>query len=260
MRAYEGTQRSTAAVLAARRAPGYGAAFDAGALISVRIGAYHGGDLLFDRALASVRAQTYENWEAIVVADGRDRDTAARVVALGDERIRFVERPRNGPYPAKDADRWMVAGCHPFNLGASLARGAWIAPIDQDDEWTPDHLEVLLGAARESRAEVAFGVGRVLLGEGGETWFGGWPPELGDFGFQTAIYHAGLVSFLYDVNSYLVGEPADWNLARRMLEAGVSFEFVERVVTNYYVPAEDSGFTWWQARQAERGAFASEGN
>jgi glycosyltransferase involved in cell wall biosynthesis len=255
IRAYEETPRAAAELLAARRDPGYGDAYAEGALVSVRIGAYRGGDHLFERALASVRAQSYENWEAIVVADGRDEETARRIAALDDPRIRYSERPRNGPYPRVDADRWMVAGTHPFNLGAALARGAWIAPLDQDDEWLPDHLEVLMDAARATRAEVAFGVGRVLLGDGGETYFGAWPPELGDFGFQTAIYHAGLVSRLYDVNSYLVGEPADWNLARRMLEAGVSFEFVERVVTAYYVGSGDASFSWWKAREQERGPF-----
>ena len=108
------------------------------------------------------------------------------------------------------------------------ARGAWIAPLDQDDEWAPDHLEVLLAAAAATGAEVVYGVSRVVLDDGTETFFGSWPPTLGDFGFQTAIYHAGLAALLYDANSHLVGEPADWNLARRMLEAGVSFEFVEQ--------------------------------
>lgn len=255
VRAYEDTPRAAADLLAARRDAGYRDPYGDGALVSVRIGAYMGGDPLFERALASVRTQTYENWEVVIVADGRDEETARRVAAFGDDRIRYAERPRNGPYPSRDQDRWMVAGTHPFNLGAALARGAWIAPIDQDDEWSPDHLEVLLARARESGAEVVFGAGRVLLEGGGETWFGAWPPALGDFGFQTAIYHAGLVTQLYDVNSYLVGEPADWNLARRMLEAGVQFEFVDRIVTTYYVGRNDNSFSWWRKRESERGAF-----
>lgn len=255
-RAYEDTPAAARELLRARRDPAYADAYGPEPLVTVRIGAYRGGDVLFERALASVRAQTYANWEAIVVCDGRDEETASRIAALGDDRIRVVQRPRNGPYPHVPEQRWKVAGSHPFNLAVALARGAWIAPLDQDDEWTADHLEVLLGAA-ESGAEVVYGVSRVLLGDDGETYFGSWPPALGDFGFQTAIYNAVLAPLLYDANSHLVGEPADWNLARRMLEAGVSFEFAERVVTNYFVDADDSTLGWWQDRQRERGAFGA---
>jgi len=256
VRAYEDTPRAAVEVLRARRDPAYGEAYAADPLVSVRIGAYRGGDLLFDRALGSVLRQSYPNWEAIVVCDGRDEETAQRVEALGDARVRCLQRPRNGPYPENPPDRWLVAGTHPFNQALALARGAWIAPIDQDDEWTDDHLEVLLATARDSGAEVVYGVGQAVLDDGGETWFGTWPPAQGDFGFQTAIYHAGLATLLYDANSYLVGEPADWNLARRMLEAGVCFELVERIVTTYFVERGERGFDWWKDRERERGRFA----
>src|SRR5262249_45586804 len=113
--------------------------------------------------------------------------------------------------------------------------------------------------ARATRAEVVYGVSRVDLGDGTETWFGGWPPERGNFGFQTAIYHAGL-PFLYDANSHLLDEPADWNLARRMIESGVSFEFVERLVTSYYVSPEDSGWGGWKAREEATGTFRAGGS
>ncbi len=254
-RAYEETPRRAAEVLRMRRDPGYADAYGEAPLVSARIGAYRPGPELFERALASIRAQTYEHWEAILVCDGPDPETAARVAELGDERIRCVQRPRNGPYPEDPESRWRVAGVHPFNRGVALARGQWIAPIDQDDEWSPDHLEALLAAARRSGAEVAYGVCRVDLGGEGETWFGGWPPRIGDFGFQAAIYHAGL-PFLYDVNSHLLGEPADWNLARRMLEAGVDFEFVDHPVSTYFVDADEAAWGFWQDREARVGAWA----
>jgi len=255
IRAYEDTHRATREVLRARCDPSYRSAFAPEPLVSVRIGAYQGGDLLFDRALASVLAQSYRNWEAIVVFDGRDEQNMRRIQTLGDERIRCIQRPRNGPYPRDRVARWRVAGSHPFNQAVAMARGAWIAPLDQDDEWSEDHLEALLSAALATEAEVAYGVSRVVLGDGTETYFGSWPPQLGDFGFQTAIYHAGLATFLYDANSHLVGEPADWNLARRMLEAGVVFEFVERVVTAYYVSQDEESFGGWKAREQIHGAF-----
>lgn len=254
-RAYEGTPAQAAQLHTRRREPAWERAYDDGPLVSVRIGTYRRGDLLFDRALRSVRAQTHAHWEAIVVCDGPEPDTAARIAALGDERIRCVQRPRNGPYPPDGIARWQAAGAHPFNEGAGLARGAWIAPLDDDDEWTDDHLEVLLAQARRTRAEVVYGQMRAVVAGEGETWFGTWPPQLGDFGFQAAIYHAGLGDWLYDVNSHLSGEPGDWNLARRMLEAGVRFDHVERCVGTYHVAAGTRGVEFWRARIAERGAL-----
>lgn len=260
-RAYEETPRRAAELMRIRRAPGYARAFAEAPLVSARIGVYRPGPELFDRAVASILAQSYPHWEAILVCDGPEPEVAARVERLGDERVRCVQRPRNGPYPQDAAARWRVAGVHPFNQAVALARGDWIAPLDQDDEWTPDHLEVLLDGARRSGAEVVFGAARVVLGEDAETWFGSWPPRVGEFGFQAAIYHAGLADFTYDVNAHLRGEPADWNLARRMLEAGVSFEFVERIVTSYWpTPGQEPEWGYWQERRERIGGFWAGGD
>jgi len=256
-RTYEDTPRATASMLSARRDPSYRAAYAAEPLVSVRIGAFRGGDLLFERALRSVREQTYSHLEVIVVCDGRDAETAGRIEAIGDDRLKVVQRPRNGPYPDDPEARWQVAGVHPFNQAMALAKGAWIAPIDQDDEWSKGHLGALLAVAQETEAEVVYGVGRAVLDDGSETYFGAWPPVQGDFAWQTAIYHAALAPFIYDVNSFLLGEPADWNLARRMLEAGARFEFVDEVVTNYFVNQGEPAFDWWKARERERGAFGA---
>jgi glycosyltransferase involved in cell wall biosynthesis len=259
IRAYEGTQGSAAQLLRVRRESSYEDAYAQNPLVTVRIGTYAGGEMLYTRALNSVLGQSYANWEAVIVVDGLDQSTAARVASLGDSRIRCVQRPRNGPYPTAAASRWQVAGAHPFNEAYALARGAWIAPIDQDDEWTTDHLEVLLATALNTRAEVVYGVGSVIVAGSGETYFGRWPPAMGDFGFQTAIHHAGLTSFLYDVNAHLIDEPADWNLARRMLEAGVRFDFVEQIVTNYYVEEGAQALGWWRDRLETRGSFSRPG-
>lgn len=255
IRAYEQTQARASHLLHLRRTPMWEEAYAERPLVSVRIGAYHGGDLLFDRALCSVQNQTYDEWEAVIVCDGPDEETVTRVQELDDPRIRCFERPRNGPYPTGGGAKWRVAGAHPFNEGIAVARGAWIAPIDQDDDWTPDHIEVLLDAARRTRAEMVYGVNRVIVEAYGQTYFGDWPPTHGDVGLQAAIYHAGLTDFLYDVNSYLLGEPADWNLVRRMVEAGVRVDYVPRIVGSYYVERHRQTYEWWCEQVRVRGAF-----
>jgi hypothetical protein len=224
-------------------------------LVSVRIATYGAADLLCDRALATVRRQSYENWECIVVGDAEPATTAARVEAIGDPRIRFVNLPFRGPYPDDPQRLWRVAGIPGMNRGASEARGAWVAPLDHDDEWEDDHIEVLLDHARSSRAELVYGKLRVRDSASGrlvDNVVGAWPPVVGQFGLQGAIYHAGLRGFEMDLNAGFAGEPGDWNLARRMWEAGVRFAFLDRIVTTYYwSPLDAPGRAWLEANLVE---------
>jgi teichuronic acid biosynthesis glycosyltransferase TuaG len=81
--------------------------------------------------IASVRAQTYTNWEMIIVDDCSPDDTSKAVseIAQNDERIKLVRHSVNGgPSAAR-------------NTGVSHANGRWIAMLDSDDSWLPNKLE-----------------------------------------------------------------------------------------------------------------------
>jgi hypothetical protein len=224
---------------AVRQLPEYGAALDnPDPLISVRIASYNKTEELLDVAVRSVLEQTYQRFELIVVNDGPNDRTRSGLEGLDDERIRYVELPRRSRYPADSHQRWMVAGSPGMNFGAHLARGDWIAPLDDDDAFTPDHLEKLLAAALSTRSEMAYGAliqRQALTGEDLHVWSD--PPERGAFSFQAAIYLRVLSFFEYDQESWLVKEPGDWNLCRRMQLAGVSMTAIEDVVgTMHMVP------------------------
>jgi hypothetical protein len=64
---------------------------------------------------------------------------------------------------------------------------------------------------------------------------GEWPPRLGAFNWQSAIFHGGLRFLRYDRTCALASEPNDWNLARRAWEAGVRFTFVPSETATLYV-------------------------
>jgi hypothetical protein len=96
---------------------------------------------LSERTLPSVVAQTYERREAIVVGNAVQDDTEARIAALGDACIRFVNLPFRGPYPAAPGARLLIAGTPPANRGLAEARGRCIAPLDHDDAFVPGHIE-----------------------------------------------------------------------------------------------------------------------
>jgi glycosyltransferase involved in cell wall biosynthesis len=204
-------------------------------LVSVRIATYGDPTLLIERAIASVIAQTYQRFEIIVVGDFGSITTEKRISEIGDPRIRYLYLPVRAPYPDDQRKRWQVAGSQAMNLGIAAARGHWIAPLDHDDEFVPSHIETLLHAAQTQKCELVYGKAlAVFPDDRPEVEVGSFPPRLSAFGFQAALYLSSLKFFDYNPKSWVLDEPGDWNLCRRMLEAGVRMGFVDEVVTRIY--------------------------
>ena len=211
-------------------------------------------DTLCDRSLASVLAQTHSNWEAIVVGDHCTDDTEQRVAAIGDERIRFHNLTVRENDPSDPWERWAVKGSVPRSVGIQMASGRWIAPLSHDDAWDPGHLATLLAEAREQRAEVAYSRMRVVAAEDPDRPRarddGVYPPTLGQWGWQSAIFHGALRFLRYDRTCALASEPNDWNLARRAWEAGVRF---------HHVPSETATLFLYDREGAIRADLAAIG-
>lgn len=220
----------------ARASAEYERAFsDPEPLVSIRIATYNQAELLVERAIASALAQTYENTEIIVVGDGCTDNTEERVAAVGNPKIRFVNLPFRWPYPEDQIHRWQVAGSPAMNVAAQLARGRWIAPLDHDDEFVPDHVESLLTAARAGNFEMMYGQIQQRSPDGlMDEEICTYPPTYYHFGFQASVYMGELRFFEYNTRSWMLEESGDWNLCRRMLEAGVRIGFLDKVVIEYY--------------------------
>jgi glycosyl transferase family 2 len=82
------------------------------------------------RAVRSVFAQRYQDWELIVVDDGSTDGTGKALRAFGP-RLRYVWQENRGVSAAR-------------NAGLRLARGEIVAFLDSDDRWLPDHLETVV--------------------------------------------------------------------------------------------------------------------
>lgn len=100
------------------------------------------------RAVESVLAQSWTDFEVLVVDDGSTDDTGRVAKSFSDNRVRYLRQPRNqGVSEAR-------------NRGIREARGGLVAFLDSDDEWEPEKLErqvALLEAAPR-------GVGLVYTG------------------------------------------------------------------------------------------------
>jgi Glycosyltransferases involved in cell wall biogenesis len=80
-------------------------------------------------AVDSVIAQTYKNWELIIVDDCSNDNTDIIVNSIEDKRIKYFKRKYNVG----------AAACR--NKAIREARGEWIAFLDSDDRWLPQKLE-----------------------------------------------------------------------------------------------------------------------
>ena len=114
-------------------------------LISVIVPAYQAEKYLHE-CCQSVYAQTYSNWELIIVNDGsRDRTAAIADQEKAQHENVVVIHGENGGV------------CRARNIGLDAARGDYIAFLDADDLLCPDALETLYAVLCNNEADMAIG-------------------------------------------------------------------------------------------------------
>jgi glycosyltransferase involved in cell wall biosynthesis len=84
-----------------------------------------------ERCLRSALNQTWADFEVVIVDDGSTDDSAAKVDAIQDARIRLIRQSNSGVAEAR-------------NHAIAEARADFICFLDADDEWLPSHLEQML--------------------------------------------------------------------------------------------------------------------
>jgi glycosyltransferase involved in cell wall biosynthesis len=112
--------------------------------VSVIIPTYNHRDYVLE-TLESVFAQTFTDYEVIVVNDGSPDDPAELLRPLAEAgRIKYIEQPNAGQAAAR-------------NRGLAEAKGEFIAFLDDDDLWPPDKLEWQVRAMRSGSFVAVYG-------------------------------------------------------------------------------------------------------
>jgi len=109
-------------------------------MVSVVIPTYNRAHCLRD-AMDSVFAQSFQDFELIVVDDGSTDETCEVVIAYGD-RVTLIRQENSGVSSAR-------------NAGIRISKGEWIAFLDSDDTWESDKLKVQVDDLQASPDAVA---------------------------------------------------------------------------------------------------------
>ena len=182
--------------------------------------------------LDSVFAQTFTDYEVIVINDGSPDDTAEVLRPLAEAgRIRYIEQVNGGQAAAR-------------NRGITMAQGEFIALLDDDDLWPPDKLEWQVAALRAAPdAVLAYGYSRAF-GDKPSIELPGMNTPNGDVESaflqqnwittpgQTLI-RASALKQIGNFDPQLWGVD-DWDLYIRLAGAG-SFLYMRKVALHYRV-------------------------
>ncbi len=192
------------------------------------------------RAITSIRAQTFQDWELLVVDDGSTDGTSQTVrgIAREDFRVRLIERHHQGIVASLEA-------------GLDEARSELIARMDADDESTPDRLAEQVALLDQ---QPQLGLVSCLVGFGGDVvanagyalhvdWINSLvtPEQIAlnrfvesPFAHPTVVFRRELLDRL---GGYQAGDfPEDYELWLRWLDEGVPMAKVPRVLLRWNDP------------------------
>jgi len=111
-------------------------------LVSIIIPVYNAEKFIRD-TVASIKAQTYDNYEVLLVDDGSTDNTVSVMKEIENDRIKIYESEGKSAAAAR-------------NTGIKNAKGRYIAFIDADDLWDPEKLSKQISFMNENDAAFSF--------------------------------------------------------------------------------------------------------
>jgi glycosyltransferase involved in cell wall biosynthesis len=200
--------------------------------ITVVLTSFNRGEKL-RRAVDSVRRQSLKHWELIIVDDGSEQETVqiVQAYAAADERIRAIYRAENFGQHTR-----------PKNEGTLAAATDYIAYLDDDNAYRPEHLEMLWEEMCQAPVDVVYG-DRMVVSD--SCHFSAYPGVRSDFSLDVLHDHNFIdtsdvlcrKTAILEVGGWDEKLPflADWNLWIRMARNGASFRRLNVFLTDYYV-------------------------
>lgn len=126
-------------------------------MISVLLSVFNAEDYI-ERAIDSILAQTYSDFELLIINDGSTDGTKALVENYNDPRIFFIDLPQN------------VGLINALNYGLDLAERKYIARMDADDICLPNRFEKQVAFLEDNPDYVACGSSIINFNETTESY------------------------------------------------------------------------------------------
>lgn len=208
--------------------------------VSIIMCAYNAGRYIVE-AIDSVQAQTFENWELIVVDDGSVDDTAQKVkTRMQDQRIRYIYQENAKQGKAR-------------NNGIANAKAEWIAILDADDRWNPEKLQLQLSVANETnsdvlccRANLMDADGKYIADDQLHTLQTGWlkPQQAllngrNDIIFSTVLIRKAVIDSVGGFNE-TPGMAEDYHLFLTLTDRGYIFYRQPEILADYRIHASQT--------------------
>lgn len=200
--------------------------------VSVIISTFNRADKL-KRAIESVVAQTVHDWECIVVDDCSGDNTQEVVNSFKDERIFYHRLKENSG-----------SDTHPKNVGIMASEGEYLAYLDDDNEFHPYHLEVLLKAF-EKNPKLDLVYCDMWIYDEDKPESAGFQAIHFDYDAQfllnrnyidtSEVMHKRDLAFAVGGFDETLPKFIDWNMWVRMAKWGAKIQRVPVIATNYYV-------------------------
>jgi len=210
-------------------------------MISIVIPTFKRPDLL-ERLLDSVYAQTYQDYEVIVVDDASPNvGEYASIIETAErrfEKFQFVEMDSNGGAPRAR------------NEGIKRAAGDWVALVDDDDEWLPAKLELqsVMAETADDNVGLIYTWTRVVGANGNV--ISESTPEIEGMTIKEIFSTNFILSPSVMVRRQALEEASgydeqlsscqDWDMWARILEAGWACKVVRSAVSVYHQHGGDS--------------------
>ncbi len=199
-------------------------------LISIIIPTYNHASFL-RQCLSSILQQTHQNWEAVIVNNYSQDNTAEVVDSFSDPRIRMIHFRNNGVIAASR------------NEGIRNCRGEIIAFLDSDDRWYPQKLERCLAELEAGADLVSHGLRYI---KDGKTWKNVMCGPASKAGYSGLLYYGSCITISatmvrkkylervsgFDENPALV-TAEDYDLWLRLSLEKIRSSFINEVLGEY---------------------------
>jgi glycosyltransferase involved in cell wall biosynthesis len=198
-------------------------------LVTVITPTWQRADLLVDRCIPSVRAQTWPDVEHVVVCDGPDPSLARKLRAQ---------------YPAvvfdqlaHHIDGLVDYGSRARNRGLELASGDYVAYLDDDNAYQPKHVQLLVEAL-QANPKAEFAYSRMHVYWSSDYQIGSAPPAYGCIDTSLLMHRRGVPEKygLWPLPGRIDGDKhaPDWAVVASWLAHGAQWTFVNEVSVDYW--------------------------